>query len=261
MRSIQVELPDETIRALAVETDLLEFETVEAYLSWIVQHRYAIDHGTERDQLLSEYAERMADLDLENVQTPPAAKAGQSNGPTDQTDTTSMEARGVPSVARIEDDSLEEIADSLSNVEGGRLDEFVRRAMTRTREQLGDGVGTGIDYSSRDALDDDVRLGEEITDLDAIEVPGWDETLVAKRREAVGAALAFLKDVEEAKRADFVAELYEDYPAGYESESSWWECIKTGLRQVDRVNPGREGSRTWSFRTTPGRVKRISYSA
>lgn len=258
MPTFELELPEDTARGLAVEADLLGFEDRSAYLRWIVSERFAIDDGGERADLLAAYAERAAEMDLANVETPPIDTEVDADAPAEDV-TTALETNLAPSVDRIEDDRLADSADALSNVEGARLDEFARRAVSQTRKRLGDGVGSGIDYSSRNVIDQNSRLGEDIADLDAIEVRGWDEELIARRRAAVGAALAYLKDVEAAKRTDFVEELYEEFPAGYETEDSWWECIKDGLRQVDRVVPAREGSRIWKFRTTPGRVKRISY--
>lgn len=260
MPSFEIELSEETARGLAVEADLLGFDDREAYLGWIVSERFAIDDGGERSDLLAAYADRAADMDLANVETPPIDGEVEADPPAEDVDSV-IETNIVPSVDRIEDDSLVASASALSNVEEARFDEFVRRAVADTREQLGDGVGSGIDYSSSTAIDDDRRVGEDIADLDAIEVKGWDEDLVERRRRAVGAALALLKDLEEAKRNDFVAALYEEFPAGYDSESAWWECIKQGLRQVDRVIPARNGGQIWRFRTTPGRVRRISYES
>lgn len=264
MGSVTIDLDGETERALHVEADLLGFDDIETYLAWIVRRRYAIDHGSERDQLLREYAERMRDLDLENVQTPPGVLADDADGE-DEEGADEVRLSEVPRpnrmrVDRVEDDDLADAAASLTDVEGDRLDAFVRQAVSQTRDRLDGDAATGIDYDAREQRGT-VRPGAEITDLDAIEVPGWDEELVARRRTAVGAALALLKSEGEAKRSDFVDELYEEYPAGYDSSSAWWECIKEGLRQVDRVNPAREGSRIWGFRSTPGRVRRISYEA
>ncbi|MFW6436409.1 MAG: hypothetical protein ACOCYZ_02115 [Halococcoides sp.] len=259
MGSVTIDLDGETERALHVEADLLGFDDVETYLAWIVRRRYAIDHGSERDQLLREYAERMRELDLENVQTPPGVLAEE----TDASDESGETAASVPDrqrIDRIEDDDLADAARALAGVEGDRLDAFVRQAVSETRNRLGGDAATGIDYDARERRSR-VRPGGEITDLDAIDVPGWDEELIERRRTAVGAALALLKSDGEAQRGDFVAELYEEYPAGYESEDAWWGCLKEGLRQVDRVIPAREGSRTWGFRSTPGRVRRISYEA
>lgn len=260
MPSFELELSPETARGLAVEADLLGFDDSQRYLEWIVSERFAIDDGSERAELLAAYADRAAEMDLPNVETPPIEGAVDADPPTGSVDS-ALEANIVPSVDRIEDETLADSADALSNVEGARLDEFVRRAVADTRERLGDGVGSGIAYSSSTAIDEDRRVGEDIADLDAIEVKGWDEELIERRRRAVGAALALLKDREEAKRNDFVNALYEEFPAGYDSESAWWECIKQGLRQVDRVVPARDGGQIWRFRTTPGRVRRISYES
>jgi hypothetical protein len=253
MRSLELTVDDETARSLAVEAELLDFDGIEAYLAWLVANRFALEDDSQRGRRLDAYAARRDDVDAE-ADADVAAVASAAAG-----DGGLTIAGEEDSVARIEDRELEAAADALSSVEGQRFDEFVQRAVAQTREQLGDGLGSGIDYSSRETLDDDRRLGEDITDLDDLEVPGWDDDLQSRRRRAVGAALAFLKDVEEATRSDFVGELYEEYPAGYASEQSWWSCIKQGLRQVDRVDPAREDSRVWRFRTTPGRVTRISY--
>ncbi|AWB28279.1 hypothetical protein HARCEL1_11475 [Halococcoides cellulosivorans] len=279
MGSVTIDLDGDTERALHVEADLLGFDDVETYLAWIVRRRYAIDHGSERDQLLREYAERMRDLNLDNVQTPPGVLAEDADAEAD--DATAGDAEEGEAAAeegsdevhlvepprpdrmridRVKDDDLADVAASLTDVEGDRLDAFVRQAVSKTRDRLGGEAGTGIDYDAREQRGG-VRPGGEITDLDAIEVPGWDEELIERRRTAVGAALALLKSEGEARRSDFVEELYAEFPAGYDSSSAWWDCIKQGLRQVDRVKPAREGCRTWGFRSTPGRVRRISYEA
>ncbi|MFW6436497.1 MAG: hypothetical protein ACOCYZ_02555 [Halococcoides sp.] len=274
MGSVTIDLDGDTERALHVEADLLGFDDVETYLAWIVRRRYAIDHGSERDQLLREYAERMRELDLDNVQTPPGVLADDAEAGDDTADDADGTTEGGEDevrlaeptrpdrmrIDRVEDDELADVAASLTNVEGDRLDAFVRQAVSKTRDRLGGEAGTGIDYDAREQRGG-VRPGGEITDLDAIEVPGWDEDLIERRRIAVGAALALLKSEGEARRSDFVDELYEEFPAGYDSSSAWWDCIKAGLRQVDRVKPAREGRHTWGFRSTPGRVKRISYEA
>lgn len=258
MPSFTVELPDDTARGLAVEADLLGFDSPAEYLQWLVSRRFDIDDGGERAALLDAYADRATEMDLNNVETPPVEPDIDAAPPADSV-SDALGSNLQPRVKRIEDDRLADSADALSSVEGARLDEFARRAVADTRERLGDSVGSGIDYSSRNGIGADRRLGEDIADLDSIEVPGWEEDIVERRRRAVGAALALLKDAEAAKRNDFVSELYEEFPAEYDSTEAWWECIKQGLRQVDRVVPARDGEQIWRFRTTPGRVRRISY--
>ena len=276
MRSFELELPAETAESVEVEADLLGFDSPASYVRWVVSRRFAIDDGSEPSAKLEEYAARVRELDEsgDRESLMEAARHAEDAGGTaseatgattdagddaDGATPTPGPEPGGSAVDRIEDDEIDDAVSALSSVEQGRVDEFARRALSRTRERLDGDVETGIDYSARNALDDGAPPGSEITDLSALGVPGRDEKLMERRRRAVGAALAYLKDVETAKRGDFVAELYEEHPAGYESVDGWWGCIKRGLRQVDRVKPASENSRVWGFRTTPGRVTRISY--
>lgn len=251
MRSLELTLPDDLARSLAVEADLLQFDDVESYLRWLVGRRFDVAADDERAAMLAEFDARLAGEPDEDDLLTAARRTAHDHD---------LDGVVEPVVDRVEDEDLGQDAAALASVEDGRVDEIVSRAVTQTREQLGDGLGTGIEYSSRGRLDDEARPGADIADLEDLEVPGWDEELVERRRIAVGAALAYLKDVERAKRSDFVESLYDEYPAGYESSGAWWDCVKRGLRQVDRVVPAHEGSRVWRFRTTPGRVERISYS-
>jgi hypothetical protein len=173
---------------------------------------------------------------------------------TEPTAGTSAEESGVTSmnlaperVSRISEDPIAQDADVLSGVETERLDELTRRAVAKTRDTLDRTVETGLSYRSSTSLaDDDVRVGDDITDLDALDLPGRSEETIAPRRTAAGHALAFLRDVGEARRADFVDAIYEEFPAGYDTESGWWNCIKRALKQVDAVEGG-EGTRVWRF--------------
>jgi len=150
-------------------------------------------------------------------------------------------------VSRIAEDPIARDADVLAGVETERLDELTRRAVAKTREKLDRSVKTGLSYQSSTSLaDEDVRAGDDIADLDALDLPGRSEETVTPRRVAAGHALAFLRDVGEARRSDFVDTLYEEYPAGYDTESGWWNCVKQALKQVDAVEGG-EGARVWRF--------------
>ncbi|WP_257299997.1 hypothetical protein [Haloarchaeobius sp. FL176] len=309
MPTIRLDVPEETVEKLDMETDLLGFEDIPTYLDWIIGNRAAIEQGTERDQLLSEYAARVAELEEQVAQSttgdePAATPADgdataeatdgsatpESPGATDGTDSTDEQPatadgggtanqtvetggtgeRMVPKsgpnaepddlggnftperVKRFTDERLNEEADVLAGVEGERLDEFARRAVAQTRKRLGRDPATGLSYQSNTSIavsSDDVSPGEDITDLEALDVPGRSPEKVEPRRRAVGAALAYLKDEDRARRSDFVEALYEEYPAGYGSESGWWNCIKTGLKQVDVVEGG-DGARVWRFRRT-----------
>src|SRR6056297_786534 len=301
MPSLRLDVPESLVRKLDTERDLLGFDSREAYLRWILDHRTNIDAGSDRERALSAYAERVeeleAKLDEADVEssaddpTPDDAETenatldadawGDSSGPRSDADAT---ARGVggdavddaatdrepadggtvdhnlaPGEARISDDTVNELATDLAGVEGQRLDAFAREAVLQTGDQLQGSPESGLTYRSDAALagTDADRPGEEITDLDTLEVPGHDDALVARRRIAVGAALALLRERETARRSHFVDALYDEHPAGYETADSWWGCIKRGLRQVDRVLPAHDDRRVWEFHTTPGRVTRL----
>jgi hypothetical protein len=256
MAVIEVEVPEELRERLDRECSLLGFEDPATYLRWLVDNRATMQGDGERNRILATYAERVAELEDRLAAADDADDPAEAP-PADDAET--FEATLGPTTARIADDSVAEVADELARAQGEAVDEMARQAVAKTRRRLGDGTGTGIDYRSTTALrSDGPRPGSEIADLDAIEVPGYDEDEVARRREAVGAALAYLKDEGEAKRGDFVGALYEDYPAGYDSADGWWECVKRGLRQVDRVNGAGDGSRIWRYRDLKGRVRVVS---
>ncbi|WP_435349471.1 hypothetical protein [Haloarchaeobius sp. HRN-SO-5] len=283
MPTVHLDIPEQTVKKLEMETSLLGFEDVETYLDWIIGNRAAIEQGTERDQLLTEYAARVEELEAKLDTGEAAGTGGQGeveagtsadggggdeesaeSGPTGgglvstsgssgDVDTTELGGNFRPErVERFTDESLSEEADVLAGVEGERLDEFARRAVAQTRRRLGRDPTTGLNYQSNTNISvrtDDVAPGEDIADLDAIEVPGRSPEKTDPRRTAVGAALAYLRDAGRARRSDFVDELYDEFPAGYGSESGWWNCIKTGLKQVDVVDGG-DGARVWTFRRT-----------
>ncbi|WP_248515506.1 hypothetical protein [Salinarchaeum laminariae] len=147
-------------------------------------------------------------------------------------------------VQRVREDPVTEDAGSLKDVEMDRLDEMSRRAVAQTRKQLDREVETGLDYSSATTLQNsDVRPGEDLADLDRLDVPGRTEGLVEARRVVVGRALAYLHDAGRARKRDFIAELFEDWPAGYESTAGWWRCVRESLKQVDAVTAGQ----VWTY--------------
>ena len=313
MPEIRLELSEADVRKLDTEVDLLGFDDRRAYLRWIVGNRAAIEQGTERDQLLTEYQARVDELEAQlsereaaggrDSATDPGAAArsddaaasgsdadavadpqvsadattdgrgratdgsgttaSASTGRADADEAGGPERREEPGepaslggnfaperVERFEDESLGSHANQLQGVEGERLDEFARRAVAKTRERLGREPTTGLEYRSGTRIarsSSDVRPGEDLVDLDSLDVPGRSESTRAPRREAVGAALAYLRDVDSAKKGDFVDELYAEYPAGYDTESGWWRCVKRGLKDAPVVDGGGEGSRVWTY--------------
>jgi hypothetical protein len=263
MAVIRLDVPEELEERLERECSMLGFEEPSAYLRWLVDNRAALQGDDEQNRILAAYAERIRELEdrLETAEdaADPTPEDPATAGAGPEGDPETFEANLAPATARIADDSVAEVADELKRAQGEAVDEMARQAVAKTRRRLGEGTESGLSYSSRTALrSDGPRPGSDVTDLDDVEVPGYDDELIERRREAVGAALALLKDVDEAKRSDFVAELYEAYPAGYSSSDGWWECIKRGLRQVDRVDDAGDGSRIWRFRDFKGRVRVLS---
>ena len=174
-----------------------------------------------------------------------------SNAESEPTTVSTTEKSGGLSperIARIREDPVHEDAGMLGNVESERLDELSRRAVATTRKRLNRDVQTGLEYTSSTRLAGaGIRPGEDITDLDALSIPGRSAEILEKRRHAVGRALAFLRDEDRARRSDFVDALYAECPAGYETADSWWGCLKEGLKQVEAVEGG-EGTRVWRYR-------------
>ena len=297
MRTLSVELDEETVQALEVERSLIGFESRAEYVRWIVNHRAAIDQGTEAGELLSAYSERITDLEsrLEAIETDSdetadkhteaertnAPTAASTDGPDESGQrprasadggwTQSVEGETVDGptrsggdrvgseieatnlrperVERVRDETLAEDAGVLGNVEGDRLDELSRRAVAKTRSRLNRDVETGLEYRSTTSLAEtssDVRPGADVTDLDALSVPGYDEDVIAARRELVGNALAYLRDEGDARKSDFVEALFDENPAGYDSTGGWWRCLKGALKEVDAVSGG-DGSRIWRY--------------
>ncbi|MFC3957301.1 hypothetical protein [Halovivax cerinus] len=203
------------------------------------------DTGTPDEPVTTEPIVPDADDGAEQTGTGPAGDAeSKSTAESDGIDSMNLRPERV---VRMRDEQLSDDAGDLGTVEGDRIDELSRRAVAKTRKQLDRTVETGLEYRSATSLadtSDDVRPGEDITNLDAIEVPGRSADLVERRRELIGVALAHLRDDGAAKKNDFVDALYEEHPAGYGSPGGWWRCLKSGLKQVECVSGG-DGSRIW----------------
>lgn len=78
------------------------------------------------------------------------------------------------------------------------------------------------------------------------ELPGSGPTLEA-RREALSAAYDYLTDHPEAKKADFLRDVYHDHTAGYESAEGWWNAIQPALKQLPGVDPPEERGHLWHY--------------
>ncbi|RLM53287.1 helix-turn-helix domain-containing protein [Halobellus sp. Atlit-31R] len=82
--------------------------------------------------------------------------------------------------------------------------------------------------------------------IETADLPGSGPVLDA-RREALSAAYDYLTDHPEAKKADFLRDVYHDYPAGFESAEGWWNAIQPALKQLPGVDPPEERGHIWHF--------------
>jgi len=103
------------------------------------------------------------------------------------------------------------------------------------------GEADGPDGS--DALDHPPAVSSAIERAD---LPGSGPMLDA-RREALSAAYQYLTDHPEAKKADFLRDVYHDFPAGFESAEGWWNAIQPALKQLPGVDPPEERGHIWHF--------------
>ena len=108
----------------------------------------------------------------------------------------------------------------------------------------GDTTSAGPDAGSDGAtVEGRPAVSDAIADAD---LPGSGPMLDA-RREALSAAYEYLSEHPEAKKADFLRDVYHEYPAGFESAEGWWNAIQPALKQLPGVNPPKERGHIWHF--------------
>ncbi|QZX99984.1 helix-turn-helix domain-containing protein [Halobaculum rubrum] len=126
-----------------------------------------------------------------------------------------------------------------------KLNELVEEGILETRK-----VGsrsrvwwTPIDNSDREAHGEDI-LGRG--PVEEVDLPGTGETLQA-RRDALVAAYEYLRVYPEAKKSDFLKEVFPDHPAGFETAEGWWNAIQPALAELPGVDPPKERGHIWHF--------------
>ena len=97
-----------------------------------------------------------------------------------------------------------------------------------------------------ESTDEGDRPPEVAVAIDEADLPGSGPRLDA-RREALSAAYEYLTDHPEAKKADFLRDVYADHPAGYESAEAWWNAIQPALKDLPGVDPPEERGHLWHF--------------
>ncbi|WP_435348911.1 ArsR family transcriptional regulator [Haloarchaeobius sp. HRN-SO-5] len=79
-----------------------------------------------------------------------------------------------------------------------------------------------------------------------VELPGTGKTLQA-RQDALLAAYEYLQEHPEAKKSDFLQDVFPENPAEYETAEGWWNAIQPALAQLPGVNPPEERGHIWHF--------------
>jgi len=90
--------------------------------------------------------------------------------------------------------------------------------------------------------------GESVPDrlVEDIDLPGTGKTLKA-RQEALVAAYEYLQEHPEAKKSDFLQEVFSDHPAEFETAEGWWNAIQPALADLPGVDPPEERGHIWHF--------------
>lgn len=82
--------------------------------------------------------------------------------------------------------------------------------------------------------------------IDEIDLPGSGSTLVA-RREALRAAYDYLVENPSARKSDFLADVFPDHPAEYDTAEGWWNALQPALKELPGVDPPEERGHIWHF--------------
>ena len=126
-----------------------------------------------------------------------------------------------------------------------KLSTLVDRGTLRTRKVGARSRVWWVPMERGPGPDDDRPLAVDNAIRDAT-LPGSGPTLDA-RREALSAAYDYLAAHPEAKKADFLRDVYHDNPAGYESAEAWWNAIQPALKDLPGVDPPAERGHLWHF--------------
>lgn len=82
--------------------------------------------------------------------------------------------------------------------------------------------------------------------VEDIDLPGTGKTLKT-RQQALLAAYEYIRDHPEAKKSDFLQDVFPDHPAGFETAEGWWNAIQPALAELPGVDPPEERGHIWHF--------------
>jgi hypothetical protein len=82
--------------------------------------------------------------------------------------------------------------------------------------------------------------------VEDVELPGTGKTLKS-RKHALIAAYEYLQEHPEAKKSDFLQDVFPENPAEYETAEGWWNAIQPALADLPGVDPPEERGHIWHF--------------
>ncbi|MEA5387168.1 hypothetical protein VB779_08905 [Haloarculaceae archaeon H-GB11] len=67
------------------------------------------------------------------------------------------------------------------------------------------------------------------------------------RRDALLASYEYLQEHPEAKKSDFLQDVFPEHPAEYQTAEGWWNAIQPALAKLPGVDPPKERGHIWHF--------------
>jgi hypothetical protein len=125
-----------------------------------------------------------------------------------------------------------------------KLNELVERDVLRTRKV---GSRSRVWWVPIEADGEDSGVGPDRAELvEDVDLPGTGKTLKA-REAALVAAYEYLQEYPEAKKSDFLQEVYPEHTAGFETAEGWWNALQPALADLPGVDPPEEREHIWHF--------------
>lgn len=126
-----------------------------------------------------------------------------------------------------------------------KLNELVERGVLKTRKVGSRSRVWWVPIENTDREDDTENLLREGL-IEEVDLPGTGKTLQA-RREALTASYRYLREHPEAKKSDFLQDVFPDHPAGFETAEGWWNALQPALADLPGVDPPKERGHIWHF--------------
>ncbi|QSG11685.1 putative transcriptional regulator, contains HTH domain [Halapricum desulfuricans] len=141
-------------------------------------------------------------------------------------------------------DDIMEAVDCSRRTAHNKLNELVERGVLRTRKV---GSRSRVWWVPIEEQPDDGPEGPRIEELvTQVDLPGTGTTLET-RQQALVAAYQYLREHPEAKKSDFLTDVYPEHPAEFETAEGWWNALQPALAELPGVDPPEERGHIWHF--------------